>query len=393
MRKAVEKGIIVPNQPHWGEIQKRRERPQYTGGYVKEPKAGLHDNIAVFDFRSLYPSIIVTFNISPETLNCSCCKTGGHKVPGSKNYFCKKTRGFVPSVIEDLIKKRRKEKQLALKILANASYGMLAYAGARWYCYECATSAAAFGRDCINKAIKSSEAAGFDVLYADTDSLFVTARGIDKKAALFLKNVNKTLPGMLELGLQGVYKKGLFVPQRIGSYTAKKRYALLGRDGSMLVRGMEAVRRDWCDLAKRLQHDVLRLVLEEKEEDAVKKVREAVKKVRSRSVELKDISIRTQLGKPLAEYKSVGPHVAVAQKLRKQGHDVEEGMVLSYVITKGPGTISARAEPSDKVKLADYDIDYYINNQVISVALRVLKVLGYNEKDLLGNDLEKFVKR
>jgi len=155
IKKAYEKNYVCPNQPHWDEIQKRREIRPYKGGYVKEPVVGLHDNIAVFDFRSLYPSIIVTFNISPETIN-----QRGYKVPGLKYSFSKK-EGFVSSVVKELIEKRLQikekmkngknieqlnEEQQAIKIIANASYGMFAYAGARWYCYECAEYAAAVGR-------------------------------------------------------------------------------------------------------------------------------------------------------------------------------------------------------------------------------------------------------
>ncbi|MCX6819387.1 MAG: DNA-directed DNA polymerase [Candidatus Aenigmarchaeota archaeon] len=412
VRKANELGYIVPNQPHWNEIQKRRELRPYKGGHVIEPRQGLHDNIAVFDFRSLYPSVIVTYNISPETLNCKCCK-GGHKVPESKNYFCRKRQGFVSGLVKELIDRRMKIKEMmktsgsdekkqlddqqkAVKIIANAAYGFFAYAGARWYCRECAEAAAAFGRESIKQSISAAEDYGFDVLYGDTDSLFVKLKrdgNIEKEAGSFLEKINKGMPGMIELELQGIYKRGLFVPQKIGAYTAKKRYALIDNNGKLLVRGLETVRRNWCDAARHLQHDVLRLVLNKKEKDAVRLVKETVERVSRRCIDIKDLVIRTQLGKSLVEYKATGPHVALARKLEKEGHIIREGMVMSYVITKGKGSIAERAEPSDKVKLDDYDVDYYLNHQIIPVALRVLQVLGYTENDFLKKEsLKKFVK-
>jgi len=413
VRKSAELGYISPNQPHWKEIQKRRMLRPYRGGYVKEPKAGLHNDIAVFDFRSLYPSIIVTYNISPETLNCKCCK--GYKVPGSKNYFCKKRQGFVSRLVKELIESRREikekmksaksdnvrkqldEEQKAVKIVANASYGMMAYVGAKWYCRECAEASAAFGRENIKKSITIAEKYGFDVLYGDTDSLFVKLKrsgNIRKAAKEFLNKINKKLLGIIELELQGIYEKGIFVPQKIGGYTAKKRYALIDKDGNLLVRGLETVRRDWCDIARSLQHDVLRLVLMDKEKQAVTKVREIIERIKKRKVDMKDIAVRTQLGKELEEYKAIAPHIAVAKRLEKEGHEVRAGMVLSYIITKKKGSVSDKAESTDKVSIKDYDIDYYLNKQVIPVALRVLQVLGYKEDDFLKKEsLKKFVKK
>ena len=88
------------------------------------------------------------------------------------------------------------------------------------------------------------------------------------------------------------------------------------------------------------------------------------------------------LGKELTEYKATGPHIAVARKLQKQGHEMPQGTVISYIITKGAGSISQRAEPTDKISIKDYDIDYYLHNQILAVALRVLGSLGYKEEDL-----------
>ena len=403
MRKAHEMRIVHPSQPHWDEIQKRRMR-RFKGGYVKEPVQGLHDNISIFDFRSLYPSIIVTFNISPETLNCKCCSK---KVPGLDYHFCRKREGFVPSVLRDVLSRRQalkksmkigskeyeqlKGEQNALKLVANSTYGIFGSPSARWYCFECGEAAAAYGRHYIQKTIKSAEVSGLDVLYGDTDSLFVRAG--KEKAEKFLKITNKSLPGIMEMEYQGFYKRALFVPQRIGSYAAKKRYALMDEKGVLTIRGLETVRRDWCDIARQLQREVLRLVLEKKEKEAAAVVREAVERVRKRKVSLQEILTRTQLGKSLDEYKVTGPHIEVAKKLQQEGHDVHAGMLISYVITSGKGSISQRAMPADKVSVKDYDIDYYVKNQLISVALRVLQAFGYKEEDFLPGGLRKFVKK
>ena len=403
MRKAHEMHIVHPSQPHWNDIQKRRLR-RFKGGYVKEPLQGMHDGISVFDFRSLYPSIIVTFNISPETLNCKCCS---RKVPGLDYHFCHKRTGFVPSVLQEvlgqrqLLKKQMKKstgeeyehlngEQNALKLVANSTYGIFGSPSARWYCFECGEAAAAYGRHFILKAISSAGNSGFKVIYGDTDSLFIQAD--ERKACEFIRKFNKSLPGIMEMDYQGFYKRGIFVPQSTKSYAAKKRYALIDNDGVLTVRGLETVRRDWCDLARKLQHDVLQFVLQKREKDAVAIVKRAVESVRKRNVKLEDIMVRTQLGKNLEEYKVTGPHIEVAKRLRQEGRDVKEGMIISYIIASGKGSISQRAVPSDSITVKDYDIEYYIKNQILPVALRVLGVFGYEERDFLSGDLKKFAK-
>jgi DNA polymerase I/DNA polymerase-2 len=413
-KKAFLLGYIIPNQPKWEEIQRRRARPSYIGGFVKEPIAGIHENIAVMDFRSLYPSIMATFNVSPETLNCECCKNNGYKVPGLPYWFCKREKGFVSSVIRELIEKRaaiKKEmrrlrksskewerlnnEQFAIKTISNAMYGSFAFAGAKWYCYECAESLAAFGRKFIGMIIEEAEMEGFDVIYCDTDSIFIKVKEGDlkKRTFEFLEKINEKLPGMIELDLQGFYKRGIFIPRGIAPGTAKKRYALIDERGNLTIRGLETVRRDWCLLAKEVQRKVLEFVLRDNDIDkAVEYVRSVVKKLRERKIPLRELIIYEQLTKPLSEYKQISPHVAAARKIKERGRPIGIGMIVMFVITRGKGSISERAEPIEDVNLEQVDVDYYINNQIVPAALRVLQVLGVNEEKLLGkvSGLERF---
>lgn len=413
-RKAHEQERIIPNQPKWEEIQKRRAKPSYTGGFVKEPIAGLHENIAVLDFRSLYPSIMATFNVSPETLNCECCKQDGYRIEESNYWFCKKKQGFVSEVVKELIEKRAEIKkkmksldkkseeytllnyeQIAIKTISNAMYGSFAFAGARWYCYECAQFLAAAGRSFIKLTISEAEKKGFEVIYGDTDSVFLKVKegDISKKAIEFLEYMNKKLPGLIELDFQGVYVRGIFIPRGAAPGTAKKRYALIDKQGSLTIRGLETVRRDWCALAKNVQRKVLEIVLGENNvEKAVEYVRNVIEKLRKKEIRLKDLIIYEQLTKPLNEYKQISPHVIAAKKLQARGRSIGPGMIVMYVITKKGSSISEKAEPLEFASIEDIDVDYYINNQIIPAALRILQVLGVNEERLKGKTgLERFL--
>jgi DNA polymerase elongation subunit (family B)/intein/homing endonuclease len=336
-----------------------------------------------------------------NTLDCDCCRdVEKARVPELNHYFCTRRPGFIPRVLQNLVLRRSEIKaqmkrlgqsgqkyrqlqgrQYAMKIIANASYGYYGYAGSRWYSRIAAECITAWGRHYIKKVISLAESMGFEVIYGDTDSLFVKVTG-KEDAMKFLQAANAALPGVMEMDLQGIYTSGIFVPAKTGA-AAKKRYALLTRDGKLVIRGFEKVRRDWSEIAKGTQEAVLRHVLKDKSPaKAADAVRKSVSRLKSGRAPMAELIIRTSLTKPLSEYEQVGPHVAAARKLEASGKDVGEGDIIEYVITKGENTISERAEPAESAK--SYDPDYYISNQVIPAALRVLSVFGYTEDDLLN---------
>ena len=391
MRKAFPK-MMVPNRPKYGDIEERRGL-RYEGGFVREPIPGLHEKISVMDFKSLYPSLIISYNIDPATLNCPCC--GSERIPGFDRWFCTKKTGFIPGVIKELVEKRSELKkklkdakspaektsinnrQYALKIIANSIYGYYGYAGARWYSRECAESATALGRSWVQRAMGEAEKAGFTVIYGDTDSLMIKGDMPER----FLENVNKELPGIMELNLEGFYERGLFV-SREGRGT-KKRYALIDSQNNLTIRGFEVVRRDWCELAKKIQRDVLLLVLRDRDvKKSVEHVKATIADLKSGKIEIKELVIMEQLVKPIESYEQIGPHVVAARKLKERGRVIKEGSLISYVITRGKGSISERSEPFEYVTKDKIDYDYYATNQIIPVSLRVLSVLGISEEDL-----------
>jgi DNA polymerase I len=393
-------GELVPARPVGEEYEERSEET-YIGAYVMEPMKGLHENLVVFDFRSLYPSIIVSHNIDPSTFNCDCCGPGeATTVPELGYRFCKKKNGFIPATLEQLIEARAKvkaelkrhrrgtlesrlldAKQTAFKIVANSFYGMMGYPRARWYCKECAESVTSFGRHYIRRTIEMAKDFGFEVIYGDTDSLHCKLNGKSRDEAMaFMKKVNESLPGIMELELEGFYPRAIFI--------TKKRYAMVDDEGRMVVKGLEFVRRDWAAIAKRTQKSVLEAILRDgSPEKAAEVVRETTRNIFEGLVNIDDLVIYTQLKMPIESYKAIGPHVMAAKRLRKLGREVEPGMMIAYIEAKGPGSISERAIPVEEFKGREYDPDYYIGNQVLPAVMRIMEVLGYSEEDL------KFEKR
>jgi len=416
IKRAFTDSVLIPNRPKADELEKRRMAPIYKGAIVIEPKKGIHDNILAFDFRSLYPTIIVTHNISPETFNCihdECEKK--NKVPETKWYFCTKKEGFIPKHLKELIKTRQKIKeemenvkkdsekwkrldniQYALKIIANATYGYFGFFGAKWYKRECGASAAAWGRYYITQVIDMARKENFEIIYGDTDSLMVktpekeSREKLEKIGEIFVRKMNKRLPGMIELEFRDLYKGGIFVARKAGKVGAKKRYALINYKGELEIRGFETVRRDWCELSKRIQKKVLVIILRDRNPTkAIQLVRDTIKKIRERKVSLDELTIFEQITRPLNQYEQIGPHVKAAQKARARGRSVGEGTVIGFVIVKGIGKISDRAEPVEDVKPKQYDPEYYIGHQILPASMRVLKALGYTEQEVLKGRIQK----
>lgn len=183
---------VVPNKPGGSNFAIRAAEEDNEGGYVKEPEIGLHENLVQFDFRSLYPSIIISKNISPDMLVVGDVENREdyNISPEHDLKFKKNPKGFIPSVISKILNERFKIKkamkasvdptekktldvqQQAIKRLANTMYGIYGFPRFRWYSYECAKAITSWGRQYIKRAMKKAEDYGFYAIYADTDGFY-----------------------------------------------------------------------------------------------------------------------------------------------------------------------------------------------------------------------------
>ncbi len=397
--------ILVPNKPDHNEILARAKR-SYEGAFVFQPKPGIYDSIIIFDFKSLYPTIIDAHNISPDSLRCSCCKNKKEShVPGfDKYWFCLKKRGLIPEVIKHLIEERTKLKkeikeskkhnlilkarEQVLKRVANSMYGYMGFFGSRWYCFECVESITAYGRYYITNVINKAEKEGFKVIYSDTDSIFISLGGKTKEDAKnFVDSINKSLPGMMHLSYQGFYPRGLFVSAKLSNTGAKKKYALLNEDGTLKFVGLELVRRNYCPLAKEVQEKVISLILKDKKNDeAIRFIKQVIDKLNNREIPNEKLILKTQLQKATSSYSSNSPHVVLAKKMKAEGFIVHPGMMIEYIVKPGRGRISDRAELPSKCRQGEYDPSYYINNQILPVVDNIIQLIGHSKKEFLGRN-------
>ena len=201
---------------------------------------------------------------------------------------------------------------------------------------------------------------------------------IEEQVTELLSSINQNLPSDMELELEGYYARGFFV--------TKKRYAVIN-DGVITVKGLELVRRDWAPVAKNTQENVLEAILKDASPKKAKKiVKNIIDKLNKGEVENEDLVIHTKLTKKPENYKQIAPHVIAAEKLRLHGQKVTSGSIIRYIITKGKGPISKRAEPVEYIEDKEYDPEYYIQNQVLPATLRILEAIGYSEEQIMNNE-------
>jgi DNA polymerase, archaea type len=194
----------------------------------------------------------------------------------------------------------------------------------------------------------------------------------------FLDTVNQELPPGMELEFEGFYERGFFV--------TKKRYALI-QDDKIVVKGLELVRRDWAPVAKKTQEKVMMAILKDGSPDkAAEIIREVIEKIKTGKIPLKDLVIHTQLTKNPDKYQQKAPHVLAAKKAIARGRKAGRGTIMRYIVIKGRGPISQRAEPLEDANEADYDPTYYIDNQVIPAVSRIIDSLGYSHEEIVHKE-------
>ncbi|RLI10433.1 DNA polymerase II, partial [Candidatus Bathyarchaeota archaeon] len=391
IREARRRGELIP---------KRRERRYmpYAGGMVLKPKPGIHEKIAVLDYKSLYPSIMIKENVSPDTY----LEPGEPEPPEGVNIapevghrFRREPPGLYREVLSalltarDEIRERLRKlepgtplyrlldaRQKALKVVANATYGYAGWLGARWYLRPVAESTTAWGRHIISRTIEMAKEMGIELIYGDTDSVFV--RYEPEKVEEFLKAVEEEFG--LKIKPDEIFEKVLFTE-------AKKRYCGLLPDGRLEIVGLEAVRGDWSAVARKVQKEVLEAILKSKSpregrEKAVKIVREYIRKLKAKEVPYKDLVIWEELTRKPEEYKVRTAHVEAAKIMMRSGWDISVGDKVGYVIVRGTGKLYERAVPYFMADYDDLDLDYYVKKQIVPAAMRVLKVLGVKEEEL-----------
>ncbi|MGF1740575.1 DNA polymerase II [Vibrio profundum] len=387
------------------------------GGYVMDSVPDLYDSVLVLDFKSLYPSIIRTFLIDPmgmvEGLRLETGKEPHQSVEGFRGGQFHRNKHFLPDMIERLWAARdvaKKNKELAfsqaIKIIMNSFYGVLGSSGCRFFDTRLASSITMRGHEIMKRTRTLIEQQGFNVIYGDTDSIFVSLNGpftkpqADRVGHRLVKHINQWwtehleqefgLLSHLEIEYETHYKKFLMPTIRGSETGSKKRYAGLigeGNQESIIFKGLESARTDWTPLSQRFQQKLYDLVFHDKPTEDF--VRIFVDDTKSGKFD-DELVYQKRLRRKLHEYqKNIPPQVRAArmadeinQQLGRQLQYQNKGRIEYLITLNGP-------EPKEYLKSA-IDYQHYIDKQLKPIGDAILPFIGQDFDSLCAPQLGLF---
>jgi DNA polymerase elongation subunit (family B) len=376
LKYAKEHNIILPSVTP-------KESDKYEGGYVIECNPKLYENIVVMDFKSLYPSIMIGFNTSYETLD----KNGPINV--DDKYIFRKEVGIIPAIVKPLLEKRKiaKKKMIGLdenspeykglnitqnayKIIANSFYGVLGFKSFRLYNKDVAASITYIARKLIKETIDWFNKNGYEVIYGDTDSVFLQMKDndIDK-----IKELNKKVNVYLNEYLSKYIEKEnnifsldfkeafavLFFKRKDNGEGAKKKYAgkLYWKNGigtkEVSIVGFESGRSDYPKIGRDFMKQILHMVLDKEPPEKVMKFIQDFKDKIRREFTPEQIGLPVSINKPLNKYHNE-MHVRAARLANEHGEGIRVGDKIKMVFIKGENNVIAFKEKMPE----GYEIDY-----------------------------------
>ena len=361
---ALKGGILVPYKKREPEAFKSGVDLVVTdkGGLTYLPRPGAHENVGELDFASMYPSLMDRYNISPETVNCACCRPG-LPVPEIRAHTCLRRRGLVPDTIAPILLKRRllkerqkaakdpearelfRKRQTALKWLLVVSFGFLGYRNARFGRIEAHEAVTAWGREKLLSAKEIAEREGFAFLHGLTDAIWVKREGAVEEDYRGLSERITEETGM-PIALEGVYKWLAFLPsKRNRSVAVPNRFAGAFTDGEIKVRGIALRRSDTPPLVAALQRELLermakagglselRAMLPALRED----VEAAVSELRGGRIPIEGLAIARRLSKAPERYVANTAAAAATRELCGRGVDLRPGSKIRYLLADRGG--------------------------------------------------------
>jgi len=403
---ALREGILVPFQKQQAEFFKPALElfNADQGGMVYQPLIGLHKNVGMIDFTSMYPAIMVYFNLSPETILVG---DGGKSIPQLGGLSVYESReGLIPKALRPLLEKRiALKKRLthqrvwyrpnreriehrasALKWLLVTCFGYLGYKNARFGRIEAHQAVTAYGREALLLAKETAEDMGCQVIHMYVDGLWVAHSDWTQPADFELLLDKIAVHTGLPITLDGIYKWVVFVGSRGNKdRPVANRYFGVFLDGTIKVRGIDARRRDAPVYIRETQLYLLELLAGK--DDPVDALPEAVEYLQERNrtlkygkVKLKDLLVRQRLGRKLEAYRTPSPAAVAAYQLQAVGKELQPGQRVAFLYTLGQPGVHAWDLPQ-RPDPCTLDVDRY-ETLLLRAAGIILETFGLNEQAL-----------
>ncbi len=414
--QAVKDGYLVPRNKHVGEAFKSAYQLLVgdRGGFVYEPKMGIHEGVGEVDFSSMYPSLMAKYNISAETVLCDCCPDSRLRIPELGFHICEKRRGIVPKVLEFAVTKRLRYKRLvketedeelrdvydkrqsALKWILVTCFGYLGYKNAKFGTVDGHMGVCAFGRDALLTASHIAENKGFQVIHGIVDSLWLKRKGASSED---YENLAQEIAEKVDLPLDfaGLYKWIVFLPSKIHpNVPVLNRYYGVKEDGSLKVRGLEVRRRDTPKFVYDAQMEMIKKLSSaddakgfvEKIPDALQVVKKYRKKLLDDEVPVWDLIVTKRLSKDLEDYTQKVSQMIAGEQLKKEGFVVSAGKSVKFLFTSAKNKRYRRRVKAKELieESTNPDVRKYLL-LLYSSASNILTPFGYSS-EMIHNHLE-----
>ncbi|MEX2715486.1 MAG: DNA polymerase domain-containing protein [Candidatus Sigynarchaeum springense] len=376
---AHDRGLLIPREKrHGAETFKPVTSLLLAdrGGHIFEPRTGVFDRVISLDFTSMYPMIMSRFNVSPETVNCTCCDPSENPIPGLGPGFhvCKKQRGLIPEAISLPLNKRIEYKrmarglperyglkmehmQAALKWILVVSFGYLGFKNARFGRVEAHQAVCAYSREMLLRAARVVREQGLEVIHGIVDSLWVRrprdrdGEDLGATARLLCDEIERATN--LDIESDGVFKFIVFLPSVVNpAIGTLNHYWGVFSDGRVKARGIELRRRDAPQVVKDMQKGVIEALAPARDaREFMARMPRAravldsyTRKVVAGDVDPARLAITTVASRAPGEYKSSSYQAVAARQLQKAGVAVGPGLELKYVITN-----ASSSRPNDRV--------------------------------------------
>jgi len=405
VREARERDVLVPWRSWRHEFFKtaRQARAADRGGVTLAPEVGVHEGVHEVDFASLYPAIIVSRNLSPETVRCDCCD--GADVPGLGYSVCEE-RGYLPDVLEPLVEDRADLKAAlrdaaapaererlegrvdALKWILVSCFGYQGFSNAKFGRIECHEAINAYAREVLLDAKDALEADDWRVRHGIVDSLWVeragggTGPGSDADERAALENCLDRVSTAADVPLEheATYEWVAFVPLRGSEAGALTKYFGRRRDGGYKYRGVACRRRSTPSFVADAQRDLVAAFDEHREPAAVvERLERHRRRLRAGDVPVEELVVRERASKRVGAYERDARVAAALERAGARGLDRHSGQSVSYVVTdddrRGRERVALPGEAEG------YDAGFYAD-LLARAAAEVTAPLGWRERDV-----------
>lgn len=405
MLAALGQGILVP----WHKQQAERPKTALDllradhGGLVFQPLTGLHHDVAEIDFISMYPTIMVRFNVSPETVGASHAIAAASLALGSPGEEGQPP-GLVPQTLAPLLEKRLalkarlaglphwhpdykvyKARASAHKWLLVTCFGYLGYKNARFGRIEAHEAVTAYGRETLLRAKEAAEDLGYTVLHLYVDGMWVRRPGASRPADFRLLLDEIVSRTGLPIALDGIYRWIAFLPSRQDRATpVANRYFGAFQDGSLKLRGIEVRRRDAPAFIGAMQMQILEELARSQGAPSLAPLLDLLRRkladLRAGRLPLQDLLVSQKLSRALDEYRQPSPVARAVAQLEAAGKPTSPGQHIRFLYTRGEAGVHAwdLAQP---VNPASLDVAHY-SELLLRAASTILESFGASEAQL-----------